>query len=62
LRWLIQKGRKKGITQITLEVRASNLPARRLYQKAGFHEVGMRKRYYHSPMEDALLLTYDFRL
>jgi ribosomal-protein-alanine N-acetyltransferase len=61
LRWLIQRGRKKGITQITLEVRASNLPARRLYQKMGFQEVGMRKRYYTAPIEDALLLTYTFR-
>ena len=32
--------------EATLEVRLSNLPARRLYEKYGFRPVGIRPRYY----------------
>ncbi len=41
--------------KIFLEVRESNLPARRLYEKHGFHETGRRRNYYHNPAEDAIL-------
>ncbi len=44
--------------QIFLEVRASNVPAIGLYQKHGFVSVGMRKRYYTNPVEDAILMQY----
>ena len=37
-----------------LEVRESNLPAIRLYAKAGFEEIGRRKAYYTEPVEDAI--------
>lgn len=41
---LIREGvqilRNKGATAVRLEVRTGNLPARRLYQKSDFHEVG----------------------
>ncbi|MCI8331623.1 MAG: ribosomal protein S18-alanine N-acetyltransferase [Clostridiales bacterium] len=40
-----------------LEVRASNAPARALYEKHGFKEYGRRKNYYHKPVEDAILLS-----
>ena len=42
---------------MTLEVRKSNLPAIRLYEKHGFSVVGSRKNYYDLPKEDALLMT-----
>ena len=42
---------------VTLEVRASNEPAIRLYAKHGFEEVGRRKGYYEAPREDAILMT-----
>jgi [ribosomal protein S18]-alanine N-acetyltransferase len=42
-------------TGIFLEVRASNQNARRLYRRVGFEETGMRKNYYSSPLEDAIL-------
>lgn len=45
---------------VTLEVRAGNLPAIALYEKHGFHRVGLRKNYYERPKEDALLMTKFF--
>ena len=46
----------KGVERITLEVRASNEPAIRLYEKLGYAQVGHRKGYYEKPREDALIL------
>lgn len=42
---------------VTLEVRESNAPARALYNKHGFTDVGRRKKYYTLPTEDAILMT-----
>jgi ribosomal-protein-alanine N-acetyltransferase len=42
---------------ITLEVRVSNLAARRLYRKMGFQMVGRRRRYYRDTGEDAYIMT-----
>ena len=42
---------------ITLEVRKSNLPAIRCYQKHGYLLVGERKNFYENPQENALLMT-----
>ena len=47
----------RGAREATLEVRLSNLPARRLYEKYGFRPVGMRARYYSDNNEDALIMT-----
>lgn len=46
---------------LTLEVRASNLPALRLYEKHGFLPVGRRAGYYEHPREDAVLMTRYFK-
>jgi len=46
-----------GAHHATLEVRRSNLPALRLYAKAGFVEAGVRRNYYTQPVEDALVLV-----
>jgi len=43
-------------TRATLEVRASNVPARRLYERFGFVVAGTRPAYYRDPVEDALIL------
>ena len=46
----------RGTTALFLEVRESNRAARELYGSRNFVEVGRRKRYYRSPVEDALIL------
>ena len=42
--------------RIFIEVRASNGAARRLYESAGFRSVGVRRNYYHSPVEDGIVM------
>jgi ribosomal-protein-alanine N-acetyltransferase len=49
-----------GANEVFLEVRESNLPARKLYEKLGFAQVGRRKSYYQAPAEDAILLRFSF--
>jgi ribosomal-protein-alanine N-acetyltransferase len=43
-----------GVTEILLEVRASNTSALSLYRVLGFWEIGRRTGYYAHPMEDAV--------
>ena len=52
--------KRKNLQWLTLEVRPSNTSARGLYEKLGFRQVGLRKRYYKAPPEDALLMTLYF--
>ena len=47
---------------LTLEVRASNVPAISLYEKLGFSEVGRRKNYYRNPREDALIMRKEWEI
>ncbi len=47
---------------LTLEVRASNMPAIALYEKLGFFEIGRRKNYYRNPREDALILRKEWEI
>ena len=49
----------RGIGSLTLEARASNLPAQRLYTAAGFACIGRRPNYYLAPREDALILRKE---
>jgi ribosomal-protein-alanine N-acetyltransferase len=46
-----------GAPDATLEVRRSNVAARRLYEGAGFTLTGVRTSYYTKPIEDALILS-----
>ena len=48
-----------GIRRILLDVRSGNGPARKLYEKAGFKEDGIRQRFYEDPVEDAVLMSRD---
>lgn len=44
------------INKLTLEVRASNTAALKLYEKMGFQREGIRKAYYHDNKEDAIIM------
>lgn len=52
----ITQARDAACRKATLEVRASNVAAQRLYFQLGFAPVGTRRRYYRQPAEDALIL------
>jgi len=43
---------------VFLEVRASNHPARSLYEALGFKPVGLRPEYYHDPPEDGIVMRF----
>ncbi len=57
----LQFGAAKQLSFLTLEVRASNDPAKQLYMKHGFEQVGRRKNYYDAPQEDAIIMTKMFK-
>ena len=52
----------KNVHALMLEVRASNEPAKALYEKLGFTQVGRRPNYYRNPKEDALILRKEWVL
>ncbi|MGH2627269.1 MAG: ribosomal protein S18-alanine N-acetyltransferase, partial [Anaerolineales bacterium] len=54
---LLELALREGMAAATLEVRVSNAAARTLYGEYGFHEVGVRKRYYSDNKEDAVIMT-----
>ncbi len=54
---LLALARARGVRELRLEVRASNAAAQALYRAHGFRLVGLRRGYYKSPEEDALLMT-----
>lgn len=54
--------RLRGVVGLTLEVRVSNEPALRLYRELGFELVGLRKKYYFHPTEDAYILKKELSL
>jgi [ribosomal protein S18]-alanine N-acetyltransferase len=51
----------RGVEEVFLEVRESNVGAQALYLGAGFRPVGHRPAYYRSPREDALILRSRVR-
>lgn len=53
---VLNAGRRKGISDFTLEVRVSNEPAIKLYESLGFENAGIRKRFYEHPVEDAMVM------
>ncbi len=59
---LVAALRKRGITSLSLEVRAGNAPAMALYGKLGFAQVGRRPNYYRNPKEDALILRKEWEV
>ena len=59
---LVEALKKRESRCLTLEVRASNEPAKALYEKLGFTQVGLRKNYYRNPKEDALILRKEWNI
>jgi ribosomal-protein-alanine N-acetyltransferase len=55
---LMEFARSLGVTEAFLEVRPSNTAAIRLYQHAGFSQIGVRRGYYQAVggREDAVVL------
>lgn len=53
---LIKICKNKGVGDMTLEVRKSNIVAQNLYKKYGFIEEGLRKSYYADNKEDAIIM------
>ncbi len=50
---------RKGAKRAFLEVRASNAAAQKLYSSLGFAGTSIRRGYYDSPMEDAVVMTLE---
>ena len=56
LSFVMEETAKEGVEAFTLEVRASNMPAIKLYEKLGFENKGIRKNFYENPTEDAYIM------
>jgi len=56
---LVAFASSRGMKRMTLEVRISNVPAQRLYEKFGFRVEGVRRGYYSDNGEDALIMWTD---
>jgi ribosomal-protein-alanine N-acetyltransferase len=56
LDYAVKCERGVGVENIFLEVREKNIPARKLYTAYGFKEIGVRKRYYKDPEDDAIVM------
>ncbi len=54
---LLEATASRGVRFITLEVRPSNLAARKFYEKFGFNTLGRRRSYYVD--EDALIMNKE---
>ncbi|MFX0548264.1 ribosomal protein S18-alanine N-acetyltransferase [Hathewaya histolytica] len=48
-----------SVLHMTLEVRESNINAQRLYLREGFRNCGIRKNFYTSPIENAIIMWSD---
>lgn len=57
LKALFDWAAKSRVQSVFLEVRASNVAARRLYESAGFRHTGRRPGYYQNPEEEAILYS-----
>jgi len=61
LKALIDLAKNRRVQNIILEVRVSNLAAQYLYKKIGFQPIGIRKKYYTRPEEDAVVMSLDLK-
>ena len=59
IRHTLTEAFRLGARFATLEVRRSNVGARKLYERFGFEVIGTLLAYYKDPVEDALVLRRD---
>ena len=53
---IITRCKALSVKKILLEVRESNLPAIRLYEKKGFAQIAIRQNFYEKPPENGLTM------
>ena len=58
---LINEAKVQNCFSVTLEVRSKNINAIALYEKYGFKNAGVRKNYYSSPADDAIIYTKELK-
>lgn len=58
LDYAVKCERGRGLESLFLEVRSQNAPARALYRAYGFREIGIRKKYYRNPDDDAVIMLH----
>lgn len=56
VRGALRRALARGARECYLEVRQSNATAQRIYRAMGFLPVGVRRRYYAEPIEDAVVM------
>jgi [ribosomal protein S18]-alanine N-acetyltransferase len=56
---LLTVSRRRGCTEVFLEVRSDNMRAQRLYKWWGFEEIGLRRGYYQPSGTDAIVMRRD---
>jgi ribosomal-protein-alanine N-acetyltransferase len=55
----LKRAHVKGAQRAFLEVRASNIAAQKLYSSLGFSGSFIRRNYYDTPTEDAVVMTME---
>lgn len=56
LNYVLEQLRHRDFEHLFLEVRASNTPAIKIYERAEFEPLVVRKNYYQNPTEDAWIM------
>jgi len=62
LRQVVSNAQVQSATRVTLEVRQSNEPAKKLYASLGFTQTGLRKGYYSDDGEDAYTMALELEV
>jgi ribosomal-protein-alanine N-acetyltransferase len=57
---MFHSAKQEEARRVTLEVRSSNIAARKLYEKSGFTLAGVRPRYYEN-REDAMIMCMEIQ-
>ena len=61
LTYAMDRAYERRVSQVYLEVRISNDPAKRLYEKHGLKPLGIRKGLYEDPKEDGIVMGKDIK-